>query len=63
MLKQIKDCSIEQVNNYVKNKLSEYDLIAMYINEDNSIYAEYWNKRGERSSLELGATKKIRIEG
>lgn len=63
MLKQIKDCSIEQVNDYVKNKLSEYDIVAVYINEDDSVVAEYWNKRGEKAELELEATKRIRIEG
>lgn len=60
MLKQIKDCTIDEVMDYIENKTQNYDVRDVSINTDRSVTVEYWNNRGELKYLELEADKKIR---
>ena len=59
---KVKDCSIEQIVDYVNNKLENYDIIDVSICQDTSVLVEYWNARGEPSDLLLDSQKRIKIE-
>ena len=61
-LVKIEDCTINQIMDYIDNKLENYSEIGVYIEEDRSVTAEYWNNRGERSYLELKHDRRIRVE-
>lgn len=61
-LVKIEDCTINQIMDYIENKLENYDIKAVYINEDRSVYVEYWNNRAESRDLELNHDRRIRVE-
>lgn len=64
MLKQIKDCTIEQVRDYIDNKLSPsgFDIRSVSIDNDYTVVVEYYSKRGEPKSLILPYNKNIRVD-
>lgn len=61
-LVKIEDCTINQIMDYIDKKLENYSEMGIYIEEDRSVTAEYWNNRGERKYLELNHDRKIRVE-
>lgn len=61
-LVKIEDCTINQIMDYIENKLQNYSIKNIYINEDRSVYVEYWNNRAESKDLELKHDRRIRVE-